>query len=264
MNAKLDWPLRIGLLLAVFSWLSYIFYDFNIAIFNHHLTWPVIIENLPAAWGIGFRTAAAAVAAITILFFVAEKDLSKPETTMSLRFIVIFEAIYFASFLGGALDIYKHNFFTLPLILDQGLPCSIMGILIPIVLVKLFFQLNPNKPLKGAAKWALIYVPVYIFVFWVNNAGYWIAALLEKGIDYLTLYPVNLFSFIVTVFGLLLLTLYAVYFTRKSIRGEILEKLDLKRVGAIITVLGLYPILIFLLWLFFGSVGDGEHGMRGS
>ena len=255
MNTKLDWPLRIGLLLTTFSWLSYIFYDFNIAIFNHRLTWPVIIENLPAAWGLGFRTAAAALAAITVLFFVVEKDLSKPETTMALRFVVILEAIYFVSFLGGALDIYKHNFFTPPLILEQLLPCSIMGILIPIVLVKLFFQLNPYKPLKGAVKWALIYVPVYVFVFWLNNAGFWVAAVLYKGIDYVSLYPVNLFSFVVTVFGLLLLTLYAVYFTKKSIRGEIFEKLDLKRIGAIITVLGLYPVLIFLLWLFFGSVG---------
>ena len=212
-------------------------------------------ENLPGVWGLGFRTAAAAVASITILFYVVKKDLSKPEVLMALRFVAIFEGIYFASFLGAALNFTKNNYFTAPLILEQALPCFIMGILIPVVLTKLFFQLNAAKPLQDALKWALIYVSIYIFVFWVNNAGYWIAAVLFKGIDYIILYPVNLFSFLVTVVGLLLLTVYAANFTKKSIREQISQKLDLKKTGAIIAMLGLYPVLIFLLWLIFGTVG---------
>jgi hypothetical protein len=42
MNAKLDWPLRIWLLLAAFSWVSYFFYDF-LQIYFYSLTIPLIV-----------------------------------------------------------------------------------------------------------------------------------------------------------------------------------------------------------------------------
>jgi hypothetical protein len=256
MERKLDWPLRIGLLLASFAWVSYIFYDFNIAIFRDGYSTPWrALENLPGTWGSGLRLAAAAIIAIAALYLIAKKDLSKPELIISASLIAIFEATYFLAFLGGALNFHKTNFFTLPLILEQGLPCAAMGILTPIVLLKLFFQLKASKPLVGAIKWTLIYLSVYIFIFWLNNAGYWIAAVALKGINYISQYQVNLFSFIITVFGLLALMIYAFNFTRKSIQGDIIAKLNLKKVGLIITSLGLYPVLIFLLWLIFGSVG---------
>ncbi len=227
-NAKFDWPLRIGLLLAALSWFSYVFYDFNIGIFSRHITWPTIIEDLPGAWGLGFRTAATAIVVLTALFYIAKRDLSRPEVMMALRCAVIFEAAYFASFLAAGLNVYKQNFFTLPRILDQALPCIVQSILIPIILIKLFLELNPNKPARRALKWALTYATAFLFVFWLNNTGYWVGAIVVKGVDYIGLYPVNLFSFIVTVVGLLLLTLYAAYFSKKSLKAEVLKKLDLK------------------------------------
>jgi len=135
------------------------------------------------------------------------------------------------------------------------LPCFVQGILIPAILIKLFFELNPNKPKKGAVKWALIYVTVFLFVFWLNNTGYWVATVLVKGADYITQYPINLLSFAVTIVGLLLLFLYVADFSSKWLRIGTLEKLDLRTIGAVVTLLGLYPLFIFLLWLFFGSVG---------
>jgi hypothetical protein len=136
-----------------------------------------------------------------------------------------------------------------------GLPCIVQGILIPAILIKLFFELNQNKPRRGAAKWALIYVTAFLFVFWLNNTGYWVGTVLIKGVDYITFYPLNLFSFIMTVLGLLLLTLYAANFSIKSLKERTFEKFDLRKIGTVVTLLGLYPLLIFLLWLFFGSVG---------
>jgi hypothetical protein len=123
------------------------------------------------------------------------------------------------------------------------------------VLAKLFFELNPQKPARGAIKWGLISGTVYLFVFWLNNAGIWIGTVITKGIDYVSLYPLNLFSFAITTIGLLLLTLYVAYFSKKSFGEEILTKLNLKKIGIIIATLGLYLNGILLLWLFFGSVG---------
>jgi hypothetical protein len=254
-NSKFDLPLKVGLLLATLSWFSYVFYDFNIGIFSRHITFPTIIEDIPGVWGVGFRMAAATIAIIIVVLFVIRREFSRPEATMAFRFVLLFEALYFAGFLGGALNVWKRNYFTLPRILEQGLPCFVQGILIPAILIKLFFELNPNKPKKGAVKWALIYVTAFLFVFWLNNTGYWVATVLVKGADYITQYPINLLSFAVTIVGLLLLFLYAADFSSKWLRIGTLEKLDLRTIGAVVTLLGLYPLFIFLLWLFFGSVG---------
>jgi hypothetical protein len=122
-------------------------------------------------------------------------------------------------------------------------------------LLKLSFELSPNKPLKGAIKWALISGAVYIFAFWLNNTGNWIAALMDKGTDYIMLYPANMFSFLFSTVGLLLLGFYATYFAKKSIGTESLEKLNLRIVGAIITIVGLYFGIHYVMYIFLGAVG---------
>jgi hypothetical protein len=224
-------------------------------IFNRHTNWPTLIEDIPGAWGLAFRTGAVAIAVLMILFFAAKRDLSRPEVTMGLRVIVIFEAAYFASFLAAGLNVYKRDFFTLPRILDQALPCIVQSILISAVLIKLFLALNPNKATVEAKKWALIYGASFLLVFWLNNTGYWLGTLVVKGADYVTAYPINLLSFLVTTVGLLLLTLYGANLTRKYLNESAIRKIDLEKVGTIMTALGLYPMLIFLLYLFFGAVG---------
>jgi hypothetical protein len=115
--------------------------------------------------------------------------------------------------------------------------------------------LNPNKPARGVIKWGLIAGTFYIFVFWLNNTGLWIGALVEKGIGYITLYPSNLFSFLITTVGLLVLGLYATYFTKKSIGIESLSKLNTQILGAIITLVGLYFGVNFMMYIFLGAVG---------
>jgi hypothetical protein len=254
-NSKFDLPLRVGLLLATLSWFSYVFYDFNIGIFSRHITFPTIIEDLPGVWGRGFRMAAATIALLTVVFFVIRREFSRLEAMNAFRFVVLFEAVYFASFLGGALNVWKRVYFTVPRILEQGLPCFVQGILLPAVLTKLFFELNPNKPKRGAVKWALIYVSAFLFVFWLNNTGYWVGTVLVKGANYITQYPINLLSFAVTIVGLLVLFLYVADFSSKWLRIGTLEKLDFRKIGAVVTLLGTYPLFILLLWLFFGSVG---------
>ena len=121
--------------------------------------------------------------------------------------------------------------------------------LIPVVLAKLFFELNPNKPVANQIKWGLIAGTAYLFVFWLNNAGEWIAAVIAKGLGYITQYPINMFSFILTTIGLFLLVYYTAYFSKKSIQKPdlTLSNIDLKKVGLIITALGMYLVLLFLL-----------------
>jgi len=139
--------------------------------------------------------------------------------------------------------------------IESTLPCFVQSIGLVAVLVKLFLELSPNKPEKNAVKWGLIAGAFYVFVFWLNNTGMWIAAVVDKGTDYIMLYPANMFSFLFTTVGLLLLALYAAYFSKKSIGTESLAKLNLHTVGVIVTLVGLYFGVHYVMWIFLGSVG---------
>jgi hypothetical protein len=85
--------------------------------------------------------------------------------------------------------------------------------------------------------------------------GNWVAAAMVKGIDYLTQYPANLFSFGLTVVGLLLLTLYTAYFAKKTIAKHDITQINLRTIGFIITAFGLYFDIIYVMFLSLGAVG---------
>jgi uncharacterized membrane protein len=146
--------------------------------------------------------------------------------------------------------------FNLVFLITTGIPCLVSSIAIPIALFKLASNLNPDKPAKNAIKWGLIAGTVYVFVFWLNNAGMWITTLLSKGTEYVSAYPENLLSFALTIYGLSVLAIVTAYFMGKSMGTETLEKLELRTMGAIITALGLYFLWNYLTWIFFGGWSD--------
>ncbi len=209
-----------------------------------------------------FRTVAGLIASVAILFYVVKRDLSKPEAMMAARFAILCEAGYWLSFLpSGILGL---NGFTNPSstfaglisgLMENTLPCLLQSIVLVAVLVKLFMELSPKKSAQGAIKWALIAGTVYVFVFWLNNTGNWLAAVITKGTDYLLLYPTNLFSFLITTVGLLVLAIYAAYFTKRTVGADSIAKVNLHTVGVIVTLVGVYFLGNYVMWLFLGSVG---------
>jgi len=234
-------------------------YDNLLGIFNHHVNSPLEIEDIPATIGTGLLVAASLIAIIAVLFYVAKRDLSKPEAYMTIRMVLVCEIGYFLLFWPS---IYVEGFpggfhFTLMKVAELTVPCLVEAILIPVVLTKLFLELNPSKPAAKPIKWGLISGTAYLFVFWLNNSGNWIGTLMEKGVDYIIQFPLNMFSFILTTVGLFLLALYTGYFSKKSTQSAdlTLSSIDLKKAGLIITSLGTYLLLLFLLYLFFGAAG---------
>jgi len=264
-DARIDWSLRLGMFLVSLSWFSYMLYEFANGIINRGplTVFFILVTDVPACIGIGFRTAAGFIALVTVLFYLLRRDLSKPEALMALRLVVLFEAGYwFLSFfmsgvMGLALFAGSSEFFGgfLLMTIENTVPCFVQSIGLAGVLVKLFLELNPNKPAKNAIKWGLIVGTFYVFVFWLNNTGNWITAIVEKGADYVLLYPANLFSFVLTTVGLLLLALYTTYFSRKSVGAESLAELNMHTVGVIVTLVGLYFGAHYVMWIFLGSVG---------
>jgi hypothetical protein len=265
LNSKVDWPLRVGLLLASLSWFSYMLYEFTNGIINRGpltVFW-ILVTDVPGCIGMASRAGAGFIAVVAILFYAVRRDLSKAEAFMALKLAVLFEAGYWflSFFMSGVMGL---GFFAAPnqtfgglivMMIENTLPCFVQSIGLVAVLVKLFLELNPNKPAKNAIKWGLIAGTFYIFVFWLNNTGNWIAALSAKGIGYITLYPANLFSFVITTVGLLLLALYAAHFSKKSFGAESLAELNLHTVGVIMTLVGLYFGGLYVMWIFLGSVG---------
>jgi hypothetical protein len=218
----------------------------------------VHFTDIPGSIGLGFRVAAGFVALVTILFYLAKRNLSSPEVVTSMRGVVLLEAAYWISFLPSGIWGFQTVSRGYPrelFIVETGLPCFIESILVPVVLVMLFCQLSLKKPAKNAIKWGLISAVAYIFVFWFNYLSQWWGQIIWTSIDFVTLYPVNAFGFALTAGGLLLLTLYAAVYAKKSAGTDALAGLNLKSAGIIVTAFGLYFDIIFLLWLLFGSVG---------
>ena len=259
----LNRPLRFGLLLVTLSWFMFTFYQFAKSAlygsppgFNF---WLVLTDNA-AIIGLGFRTAGSLMAVIAVLFYVFNRDLSKPEATMTLRWILVAEVAYwlslFPSGIWGILPVSENAVSSglgLVFVIETGIPCLVDSLLVSAVLIKLFLELNPNKSTEGAIKWGLISGTVLVFVCWFDNTSNWLAAVLQKGVEYVTLYPINLLSFVFTSVGLLLLTLYMASVAWKSVGTEDWHDLDLKKIGIIIVGMGLYFDVVYLLWIFFGT-----------
>lgn len=264
-------PLKIGLLLVA---VAYFFFTFH-ALFTvswigewEYVTgsysfW-IFITDVVASFTLIFRFIASSIAIATIIFYFAKKGLSTSMTLKVLRWILVLEAIYWLGLLVSGVwgvlpvraivtDYILTLQFNLTLLITTGIPCLVSSIAIPISLFKLASKLNPSKPTNGSVKWGLIAGTIYIFVFWLNNTGMWIATVMSKGTEYLITYPENLISFALTTVGLLALTAFTAYISKQSVGAETWEKLKLRTVGAIIVALGLYFLWNYLTWIFFGG-----------
>jgi len=224
----------------------------------------ILITDISSAIGLFIRFFGSLIAVVAVSYYFVKKGLSTKTTYKFLKIVLIAEALYWFTFitsgiwgftpvedalLGTPFGIFFQSF-----VISTGIPCLFEAIVLPIALFKIFTNLSPTKPLKGAIKWGLIAGTCYIFVWWLNNAGMWIYAITLRGTEYLTSYPQNMISFISTVFGLLALGLFTAYFSKKSIGTEKLEMLKLRTIGVIIVVAGFYFLWNYLNWFFFGKL----------
>jgi hypothetical protein len=261
-------PLKIGLLVVSIAYFLFTLH----ALFT--LSWIgeweglggstsfwIFITDVSAYFGLIFRLIASFIAVVAIVFYFAKKGLPGSTVFKVLRWILVLEALYWVPlFLSGLMGFIPMDLSGLGVtelnvmsLITTGIPCLVSSMAIPIVLFKLAFKLKSNSPPNNAIKWGLIAGTAYIFVFWLNNTGMWIVTVLVEGTGYLTTYPENLLSYVLTTIGLLALTVFTAYFTKKSGGVETLERLNLRTVGVIISVLGLYFLWNYLTWIFFGA-----------
>lgn len=96
---RANWSIRTGLFLIALAWFLFTFYELtNGILHNAHpnpeapvWTW-LLGQETGGCIGLALRTAGGLIAVITALFYLVKRDLSKVETLMALRLVVIFEA----------------------------------------------------------------------------------------------------------------------------------------------------------------------------
>lgn len=267
-------PLKIGLFIVVISYFLFTFKAmFTLSwvgeweAFEGSLRLIIFVEDVSAATGVAFRLVASAIALVTVTLYFTKKSFSTDRVKKLFRIVLVAEAFYWLGLLTTAvlsltssfgITIWRVNghVSTIPLatsLLIYEIPLLIQSIGIPAVLLKLSSELKPNKPLKGAIKWGLIAGTLYVFVFWLTSTAMWTSTVLRQGMQYLTFYPENMASFILTTFGLLALTVFTAFFAKKHVGTESLEKLDFRTIGSIVTALGLFFFWNYLNWIFFGK-----------
>jgi hypothetical protein len=260
---KLNLAFKVGLLLVVVSWFVFTLYSLIAGHTNYsgRMAWYIALTEVLGSVGLGFRSAGAFIALITVSSYFFFKNIGKLEALMAVKIVLLFEAIYYGvAYIPSAIWGVGPNPFIgsfsriLSMTVANFIPCLFEGLLIPTVLIILYTKLNTSKPKAGAIKWLLIAGTAYILVYWVTNSCNWIYALMLKGTAYV-LEPLNMLSFLFTTIGLLALAVYAAYFTKKSIGASSLRELNLNKIGAILTLVGIYFLWTYLSWIIFGSVG---------
>ena len=274
-------PLKIGLVIVTLAYF----------LFNAHtlftLQWvgewnrfggfsfPVFIEDITSFVGVIFRFIAGIVAFSAVVFYFSKEPPSTQKTYRILRWILVFEAIYWLTLVTTAgVNVYYTPFFltrlstldSLNYILLTTIPSIIEALAVPAALLILALKLRPNNPIKAPIKWGLITGTLYITVFWLINTSIWLSVIKTKGIEYLWVevtqvnginhsipHPEHMVSFIATTVGLLALAIYSGYISKKSTRTETLNDFNLAAVGAIILALGTYFLWNYFSWAIFAG-----------
>jgi hypothetical protein len=267
-------PLKIGFLTVAITYFLFTFHAmFTLSwvgeweSFSGSFRLVIFVEDISAAIGVASRLVASVIALSGVILYFLKKGLPTQAVMKIFRFVLVGEAIYWLGLVASAvLPLFSTFGFTiwrvdghmstLPVLtslITNELPLLVESVAIPAVLLKLTYELNPKKPAKRAIKWGLITGAIYVFVFWLTNTAMWILTIMRQGLVYLTVYPVNLLSFVLTTIGLFALTVFTVHFAKKSAGKESIGKIKLKTVGIITIMLGLIYLWNYLTWIFFGN-----------
>ena len=261
-------PLKIGLLIVTISYFLFTFHVmFTLSWIGEWerivgtFSFRILIEDISATIGLIFRFTASIIAITTIIYYIAKKKISKPLLYKIMRWIIVFESIYWfgliatvATGIYGIVTTLSNSSATLILssLFISVIPAIVESLVIPVALFMLARKLSPDKPIKPVIKWALISGTFFVLAFWLVNTGIWVLTLMVKGFDYILSYPQNMLSFLLTTIGLLALTTYSAYITKSS-KAETLQELNFKPISIIILALGFYYLANYLIWIFLGG-----------
>jgi hypothetical protein len=256
LETRILWAFKVGLFLVVVIWFSFTLYQFG-KILQNGIEVP--FTDVPATIGFGFRVTASFIAIFASAFYLVKRNFSSASAIASFRGVILCEAAYWLLFLPSGVwgfqystYLYSNTFF----ILETALPCIVEAIVLPTVLIVLFFKINGKKSSPTTIKWTLIAATAYLFVFWFNYTAQWWSEFFVSGTTFLSQSLLYAFEFAITVGGLLFLVIYASIYAKNNAGVEAIAKLNLRKAGCIIVGFGVYFDLILLLGLLFPDAGS--------
>jgi hypothetical protein len=214
--------------------------------------------------GLTVRTIAAVLAILTVLRYY-RKGWSTGVRNM-VGAVIALEVVYLISNVPQAWVGPDVNDFVL--IPETTIPAIVDGIILPIPLIILAIRLRWQGKTGSVARWACISGVTYILALCVRYSGQWIATFIQTekyttffggfpahGLSYILNYPLNMFSFILTVVGLPLLAVFLLVVSLPAVRN-LGAPLDMHRIGLVATLFGVYfMVALFMLYALPGYVG---------
>ncbi|MCW4029087.1 MAG: hypothetical protein NWE92_05510 [Candidatus Bathyarchaeota archaeon] len=225
--------------------------------------WMVLFYSSEGAGGsvaIIVRAVAGVFAVYGAYLFWRKKDTLMPRIKRCLSIFLLLEAVFYLTLIPSIIAAAVYNLAADPTLFYFGhtpealllyvtfIPCTAIVLVVPPLLLKLRTTINHNASTAEIGKWASLAGVGYLFVvFWFNFSMMWSGVAVpytrvyeQYGLDFM-LQPANLFSFVLTVFGLLAVALTALFATLPLIKQQP-KKPSLAGVGAALAGLGGYFI----------------------
>jgi hypothetical protein len=216
------------------------------------------------------RAVAGVFAFYSAFLFLWKKERALPLIKGKVSTALLLEGVFFLSFLAAAIAAFAYNTTSYPLyyfdhtpglilLSVTGIPCLIMGIIIPAFLFKLRSKIMRGSLSQDIIKWSCLTGLSYLFVaFWFTYAMAWLGNMIpysrskgQYGFSFL-LEPVNLACFMLTVFGLFVLAMYGLMSTLPAIK-KLPNRLSLRRIGVTMAALGGYFVFILFYYYLTGT-----------
>ena len=235
--------------------------------------WEVLYYGSEGVFDIiaGILRAAAGVFALYAAFlYWRKKDSGIPQIKRKIGTALLLEAGYYLALIPSVIAAFAYFSSTeylfyfdhtpgLILLYVTGLPCLAMVLVIPPLLLKLRAKIHADAPSQEILKWSCLTGISYLFVvFWFNYSMAWAGSMvtypgsrLQYGFEFL-FEPANLASFLITVLGLFAIAASGLIVTLPAIKKQS-SKLNLRRVGAVVSAFGGYFVFNILYYYLTGG-----------
>ncbi|MCW3996563.1 MAG: hypothetical protein NWE98_10520 [Candidatus Bathyarchaeota archaeon] len=228
-------------------------------------------EGVAGSIAIIARTIAGAFAVYAAFLFWRKKEPANPRIRKSISMALLLEAVFFLTLIASIIAAAAYNIANDSSLFYFGhtpealllyvtlIPCLAMVLVVPPLLIKLRATINQQASTQEIAKWASLTGVGYLFVvFWFNFSMMWSGVAIPYSKVYeqwgwaFILQPANLFSFILTLFGLLAVALTVLLTTLPLIKKQSTQ-LNLTHIGLALAGLGAYFVITTLYYYLTGG-----------
>jgi hypothetical protein len=222
-------------------------------------------EVTPSA-GIVFRWIASILALYSALVFVKKGRQSIPAVKGKVANALLLEGANYLTMIPVVVSGFTYPFMEglwyygeipgIVVFLLNGLATLAAVIIIPLFVFKLRSKIVHESPVEEVIKWSCLTGAAYLFVFWFVYSISWLASLVpwnvraQPGVEILY-NPLDMASFLLTVFFLLIVMLYGWVTLIPVARRR--SPPSLKRLGVLMTGLGIYFVAILTIFFLYGG-----------